>query len=161
MRGTILDILVRIHQVIHSPLAQVGVQPDVISELLASGFTHDHIRRALQWRDRFFDEMPAYRKTQKSYAIRIFTVEESQKIPATAREFLQKLESMDVIDPALREFIIDQAMRLDMGQVDTPYFIWVVYMALDNQQGRNGDYSWLESVIFNETNRDALVPVTH
>ena len=160
MKGTILEILVRIHQQVSQDDDTPELdEPSIIERLLVEGFSIDHIHRALEWRDGFFDRMPQVQPTTVSapLATRIYTPEESQKINCECRDFIQKLENRNIVDIALREFIIEQAMELDMDYIKTPYFIWIVYTALDNQADTTQDISWLEEAIYECCNQAETV----
>jgi len=149
MKGSMLDILVRVFNAVNHERYGEPEMPNVIDSLLDAGFTYEHIRRALDWRDRFVEEMPQPLAADHPlrHSTRIFTPEECKKLPPDARAFLQKMENDGIVDAGLREFIIEQAMGLDLDEIKTPYFMWVVYVALEHHTGCKQNFSWMEDLI--------------
>lgn len=121
------------------------------SQLEIAGFDPQEIQQAFDW----FDQLNTLELTEEikySTAIRCFNHEEQMRLSVAARGFLQFLEQAKVIDPLLRELIIDRAMAIGQGEIKLKQIQWIVLMVLYNQPEQNAALAWVESHLLDSEN---------
>jgi len=99
-------------------------------KLSAIGFEQEDIAAALEWLAGL--ESPAFEQRLETLANsqRIYCVIELAKLPTECRGFLCFLESSGVIDPVVREMIIERAMVLRDQTVSLDKLKIIVLMVL-------------------------------
>ncbi len=68
--------------------------------------------------------------------VRVFTPEECEKINAEARGCILFLEQTGTLDPATREWLIDQAMDLDVTEIGKTELQYLLALVLFQQSGQ-------------------------
>ena len=124
---------------------------DLTSQLEVAGFDPKEIQQAFDW----FDQLNTLELTAEmtsSTAIRCFNHEEQARLSVAARGFLQFLEQAKVIDPLVRELIIDRAMAIGQGEINIKQMQWVVLMVLYNQPEQKAALAWVESHLIDSEN---------
>lgn len=105
-------------------------------KLSAAGFEDEEISEALQWLDGLsqagVNGTPALAANGDS--IRCFSAEELAKLDVESRGFLVFLESAGVLEPQMRELIIERAMALATRAVPLPRLKIIVLMVLWQQR---------------------------
>ena len=149
MKESVFDVLMYLFE---NFLYDDEAEPDratLESELFQAGFSHREVRKALKW----LDELAESRENgdlsiNGSQSIRVFTVDEADKLSLDSRGFLIFLEQVGVLTPTNRELVIDRLMALDDDEVDQETVKWVVLMVLFNQPGEEEAFACVENLLF-------------
>ena len=133
-----------------------GEEPDetaLTTELGAAGFHQGEINKAFAWLEDLsqlceqdYDDSQSISCSE--FSIRIYSDLEKHKISLDARGFITRLEFYRIINPSVREVILDRAMALESDHIDLDQMKWVAMMVLYNQPGRETSYLWLENLLF-------------
>ncbi len=112
----------------------------VAKKLSAAGFDDSDICEALEWLEgtlhaphRDGAPLPA-----ASRAIRVFAPRECAKLDAESIGFLVHLEHSGVLDPGMRELVIDRALAASTNSLSLDQLKLIVLMVLWNQQAPTG-----------------------
>lgn len=128
-------------------------------KLTAAGFEEEEISEALEWFSglRAADNAVAMIGTPTPGSIRIYAPEELSCLSAVCRGFLSFLESAGMIDPLIRERIIERAMALSGFNLTLHRFKVIVLMVqwqqdcqfdtlmLDELLNDSDEEGWLQS----------------
>ena len=108
----------------------------VARKLSAAGFEHSDINETLAWLAGVVHAahyacapLPA-----SSRALRAFAPRECAKLDAECRGFLISLEGSEILDPELRELVIDRALAASAHTLSLDQLKLIVLMVLWNQQ---------------------------
>ena len=116
MKGSIFDVVAYITQRCHEQGGRVSDPVELRDELLDVGYHEDDVERALGWLARLrrngvwsgeWLALPAGVQ-------RVPDTAELLKLSAEARGFLLRLESMGILEPAMREAVYERARTLDV-----------------------------------------------
>lgn len=151
MKENVLDVLMYLFQ--NYMDGEFETEPDRESlqvELLEAGFPPAEVNKAFDWLDdlaaRSENAEPAIHS--RRHSIRLYTDAEMEKLDLECRGFLVFLEDSGVINPAIRELIVDRVMALETPEFDIERLKWVIMMVLFNQPGQEGAYEWIEDMVF-------------
>lgn len=151
MKESVLDVLMYLFEH-YLDDDDVDVESDRESlklELVDAGFPEAEIQKAFTWLEGLTtDEEVASDNRKDTAPVRIYCVEETDRLDAECRGFLLFLEQVGVLDMHTRELIIDRVMALDTATIDLEQLKWVVLMVLFNQPGKEPMYSWMEDFVF-------------
>lgn len=130
-------------------------QDELTEELIRAGFHHDEIFKALAWLEKLADlqetDADSYlSKTKTPNSIRIYTVDEQQRLDLQCRGFLLFLEQIDMLDATTRELVIERALEIDAQEFCLEDLKWVVLMVLFNVPGKEQAYAQMEDLLFDE-----------
>lgn len=107
--------------------------PDaLVRKLSAAGFEADEISLALDWLNELKTARPV-NFVADPRAIRIFTDAEQSKLSQECLDFVVFLESSGVVNPPLRELILDRAMGIEDDPVSLEKLKIIVLMVLWSQ----------------------------
>ena len=123
------DILVYLFETYTQP----GACPEssvLARKLSAIGFEQEDISAALEWLAGLESRDREHRLAASSSSQRIYCSAELAKLPTECRGFLCFLEAAEVIDPLLREMIIERAMVIRERQVSLDKLKIIVLMVL-------------------------------
>jgi len=109
--------------------------------LRADGFPEPTVRRALA-------EHEFTSNTFGAGAWRVFSVQECACLTAQARGFLLYLEQIAVLDPVLRESVIERLLALDDEVVDIEQVQWVVLLSLFRRPGQEAAFAQMEDLLY-------------
>jgi len=133
-----------------------GPEPDeaaLTAQLGDAGFQQGEINKAFAWLEDLsqlceqeFDNPRSISCSTTS--TRIYSELEKHKISRDARGFVTRLEFYRIVNPSVREVILDRAMALEADHIDLDQMKWVAMMVLYNQPGRETNYLWLENLLF-------------
>ena len=117
---------------------QADATPDtdaLARKLTAAGFESDEIHEALDWLKGLEDDAGAVypEALAASDSARIYSEAEFGKLDTECRGFLFFLEGAAVLNPLLREIIIERAMALSEDQVSLSKLKVIVLMVLWSQ----------------------------
>jgi Smg protein len=115
-------------------------------KLSAHGFEPDEIQQALAWLDGLnfaaqstqFEAPPsdAPAASQSRHSMRVYSVAEQDHLGAQTLGFISFLESSGVLEPALREIVVDRAMAAPGGPVsldDLKIIVLMVYWSMGRE----------------------------
>ncbi|MGD8591243.1 MAG: DUF494 domain-containing protein [Gammaproteobacteria bacterium] len=122
------------------------------AQLNDAGFRSTQINKAFNWLEDLAQGQEERVETITNHvnSVRLYSSSELKKLNAECRGFLLSLEQMEVIDPAIRELIIDRVMALEADEMDLDQLKWVVLMVMFNQPGFEAAYTWVESLVLDE-----------
>ena len=119
------------------------------TELLEAGFPATEINQAFDWLEGLANQNNLrIQDAQTTSAIRVFSVEECDRLDVESRGFIMFLEQIGILTAPSREHVIDRAMALDTDDFDIGQLKWVVLMVLFNQPGEEAAYAWMEDLVF-------------
>ncbi len=124
----------------------------IVLELENVGFTRYEIDRALDWLEGLSRFQTAVDSAPMlvSPSIRYYLSEESEQLGVDGRGFLLYLEQLGILDPVMREVVIDRVMALDHKEVDMGRIKWVVLMVLFSQPDKKSALSLLQDMILSD-----------
>ncbi len=117
--------------------------------LRADGFPEPTVRRALDWLEIL--EAPEHKFASDTFgagAWRVFNAQECARLTAQARGFLLYLEQIAVLDPVLRESVIERLLALDDEVVDIEQVQWVVLLSLFRRPGQEAAFAQMEDLLY-------------
>lgn len=116
MKGKIFDVVAYITQRCHEPGSRVSDPVELRDELLDAGYHEDDVERAFGWLARLRRDgvWSGAWLAAPSVAQRVPDEAELEKLSTEARGFLLRLESMGVLEPAMREAVYARAMNVDV-----------------------------------------------
>ncbi|MCG6968859.1 MAG: DUF494 family protein [Gammaproteobacteria bacterium] len=122
------------------------------AQLNDAGFRSTQINKAFNWLEDLAQGQDECAEpiTNHINSVRLYSSSELKKLNAECRGFLLNLEQMKVVDPAVRELIIDRVMALEADEMDLDQLKWVVLMVMFNQPGFEAAYTWVESLVLDE-----------
>lgn len=127
-------------------------QRELKQELVEAGFATGEIDKALVWLDRLADKAtsPDYEPREGARALRVYTVQECERLDVEARGLLLFLEQNHILDPVSRELVVDQAMCLDTTSLSVEELKWIVLLVLMNRPGQEAAFSLMETMVYND-----------
>jgi len=154
MKENVLDVLMYLFEnYMDSEIAMFPDQESLKTELMDAGFTHNEVDKAFDWLEGLasLKEQAMHTIPLANRSIRLYTNHELKKLNVECRGFLLFLEQIGVIDPVMRELVIDRVMALEGDEeIDIHQLKWVILMALFNQPGREAAFAWIEDQVFEE-----------
>ncbi|MDA8561908.1 DUF494 domain-containing protein [Gammaproteobacteria bacterium] len=118
-------------------------------ELEKIGFNRYDINRALLWLDGLIQFQNSVCDAPKltTNAIRYYLPEESERLGVDGQGLLLYLEQIGVLDPLIRETVIDRIMALNYKEIDIGRIKWVVLMILFNQPDRKTALNLMQDMV--------------
>ncbi len=154
MKENLLDVLMYLFEHYFEEDVILGPDPEVVKNKLArEGFPETTIDKAFTWLEDLAAPEGEYTRgnLDGSRSTRLFIREEQDKLDVSCRGFLLFLEQTGILDPVNRELVIDRIMALEGEDVDLEQVKWVVQLVLFNQPGKDGAFSWMEELVFDQT----------
>ena len=133
------------------------IEPDqetLTAELAQAGFRDGEINKAFSWLEdlsEMCEQAPTLVNKPSDRSVRHFAQEEILKLNSDSRNLLMSLENSGVLDPHTREMVIDRVMALEVEEVDSEHFKWVVMMVLCNRPDSENACAWAEALISDES----------
>lgn len=122
-------------------------------ELEAAGFEPEQIQNAFDWLQALnYNKPEEYEPLTEETGIRVFDPYEAEKLSAECKSILMFLEQAEIIEPAIREQIIDQAMNLDLDEVEIKDIRSIILMNILKQPNLEKNWVLVER-LFAEGNR--------
>lgn len=150
MKETMLDVLMYLIENCLEDEIEVDSNHAKLREALAeAGFPQEEIDKAFHWLESLAsNENPASTRTDScSPNVRVFAVDELDRMDVECRGFLLFLEHSGVLDANTRELVVDRVMALEADAIDLEQLKWVVLMVLFNQPGQENAYAWMEELV--------------
>lgn len=140
---------------IHSEIQITASPEELVDELSRAGFADEDIEKALVWLNKLIElqdtEITPYVESRElSAAIRVYTKEEVERLDVRCRGFITYLEQHGILNFTTREMVIDRVMELDIPHFTVENLKWVVLMVLFNAPGNEGEYTFMEDLLFDE-----------
>ncbi|MFZ9477454.1 MAG: DUF494 family protein [Steroidobacteraceae bacterium] len=148
--GSVLDILIYVFdRYMLADAPEVPERDELAQDLEQAGFAEESVERALDWladlageRDRPNLDAAGPR------AMRVYTDEERNHLPADCRGYLLALERSGILSPQQREIVIERLLALDASELDVDQLKWVVLMVLSSQPGEELACARMEDLVF-------------
>ncbi len=120
-------------------------------KLVSAGFEDEQIDKAFCWlRELRSDEDGESFVAPIGDGHRVYREEETRRLPVECLGFLILLEQLKVLDPVMRERIVERAMALDLDEIDLDHFKWVIMMVLLNNDEDSPSFLWIEDFLLDE-----------
>lgn len=146
MRESVIDVLFYLFDDLLSATPPCETDLDEMANWLdEAGFAREDINRAMNWFDKLTDLANYQSCEEKSRAIRVFSAQEMCMIDRAGQEYLRRLARLRVLDMALIEKSIEQALALE-EKVDGDTLRWVVAMVVLNVYGEGIDEAFLQAL---------------
>ncbi len=127
-------------------------------KLSAAGFEDDEITDALEWLSGLRQvslERPAITPPGAG-SVRVFAPEEEARLDVDCRGFVTFLESAGILDPTMRELIIERALALEGFSLNLHRLKIIVLMVMW-QQDKPLDVLILDELLAEENEEDVVV----
>jgi len=149
MKQDVLDVLMYLFEEVAVEGVELNIDDDtVVEQLERAGFDTPEIQRAFRW----LDDLIAFEGSalEKSHvpSIRVYDRQEVLKIGTESRGLIQHLENVGVLDPLIRELVIDRLMALDAEKIDIDDVKWVIMVVLINRPGFEAEFAWMEDFVY-------------
>ena len=127
-------------------------------KLSAAGFEEEEISEALQWLSGLRETSAARPmiSAPKADTIRLYAPEEEARLDVDCRGFVTFLESAGVLEPTMRELVIDRALALDGFNLNL-YRLKVIVLIVMWQQDRPLDTLILDELLTGEEDEEYVV----
>jgi Smg protein len=153
MKQTVIEILIYLFEHYIDDDIELDADRDHLkSELSEAGFEAGQVSKAFEWLQdlavnrAYSDELPSAAQT----SMRIYTLDEQQKLDAECRGFLYFLEQSTVLDSTSRELVIDRVLALESDEIDIGQLKWIILMVLFNQPGQEQAFVWMEDLVMDD-----------
>lgn len=153
MKESLFDVLMYLFENYMDDDSPLYSDPEKLkAQLNDAGFRSTQINKAFNWLEDLAQGQEEHDQplANNVHSVRIYSSSELKKLNAESRGFLLSLEQMEVIDPSVRELIIDRVMALESDEMDLDQLKWVVLMVMFNQPGFEAAYTWVESLVLDE-----------
>jgi Smg protein len=152
MKENVLDLLMYLFEnYIYEEPESTPDRESLTGSLEEAGFSNAEIERAFNWLDGLAEQRKLPELGHHSdNPVRVFSVEETQRLDVDARGFILYLENAGVLDSIRREQVLDRLSALDSEDIDIEDVKWVVLMVLFNQPGQEANYAWMEDLMFDD-----------
>ncbi len=121
-------------------------------ELEEAGFAKNEINKAFDWLENLARNPPeSEQPVVQRDAMRVYAVQELEKLTMECRGFLQYLENIGILEPAQREVVVDRIMALDNAEIDLEQVKWIILMVLFNRPGQEDAYARMEELVFDDS----------
>ncbi len=151
MNENLLDVLMYLFENYFEDEVVLGPDQETVKhELSQAGFPEAIINRAFNWLEGLAaPEQHQFADTMAGIpSVRLFALEEQERLSRECRGFLLFLEQAGVLEPMNRELVIDRLMALGDDDIDLDQVKWVVQMVLFNQPGKEAAFSLMEDLVF-------------
>lgn len=153
MNNTVLDVLIFLFEHYTDDNNEVAVDQESLRiELQESGFHDRQIGQAFDWLQGLaIQQNSTYIKDLSDCnAIRVYTLQEANRLDLESRGFLIFLEQIGVLGHQSRELVLDRVMALETDMIDMEQLKWIVLMVLFNQPGEEEAFGWMEDLVMDE-----------
>jgi Smg protein len=153
MKENVLDVLLYLFENYFEDEVVLGAGHETVKlELAETGFPETAIDKAFTWLEGLAaqGESPIAQTMGHVGSVRVFTVEEQERLDLECRGFLLFLEQTGVLDTVHREIVIDRVMALESDEVDLEQVKWVAQMVLFNRPGKEEDWHWVEQLVLDQ-----------
>lgn len=154
MKENVLDVLMYLFDHVFDADMETETDQDTLSdELEAAGFDKGEIDKAFDWLDelRLAEERAQGMKNQAVGSFRVYHDLELERFTPECHGFLVFMEQCGIVDPQVREMVIDRALALGTPEIDLDHLKWVTLMVLCNCNREDGPpVEWVEELMLDE-----------
>ncbi len=154
MKETVFDVLVYLFENYMDDRPELYTnQKQLALELSEAGFHRGEIRKAFRWLDGLSADHPPLSGQvphRDSAAIRHYDPAEMRKLDSSCRGFLLLMEQHGVLNPLMRERVIERAMALELEEITLEQLKWIVLMVLSRQPGAEHAHALLEDMVYDD-----------
>ena len=152
VESNIINVLMYILKNHNTPDAKtIDVEKkSLINDLEHAGFMKSTIEKALVWLDGLYLGKAAFENKLSTKSYRIYSDDEKAYLNDEAINYLILLENLEILDPTLRELVINQLVALSLIDIDLSIVKWVVLLVLYNNHGIDGSLICLEWQLFGD-----------
>lgn len=154
MKENVLDVLMYLFDHVFDADMEIETDQDTLSdELEAAGFEKGEIDKAFDWLDdlRLAETRAEGLRDQASVSTRVYAERELLRFSPECHGFLVFMEQCRIIDPQVREMIVERAMALETPGIDLDHLKWVTLMVLCNCNRDDGPpVEWVEELMLDE-----------
>jgi Smg protein len=148
MKETLLDVLMYLFENYHDgELEDTDNQETLRVELAAAGFPEEEVAHAFAWLDGLAKQRAEPALGGRTGVIRLYAVQEQDKLSAECRGFLLYLEQLSILGPESRELVIERLLALE-DEIDLERVKWVCLLVLINQPGAEEAAVHLEDMVY-------------
>ena len=153
MKESILEVLLYLFEHhISAGNANKLNEDELELELEKVGFLLLEIHKALDWLENMtMISNNLIEESSHHRTMRIFNDVEQKLLDVRCRGYLLFLEQVRILDVKTREIVVERVLALDEGKIDLDQIKCVVFMVLFYRPGCELAYSWMEDLIFNDT----------
>lgn len=147
MKENVLDVLMYLFEnYSDTEYTDTGNHDALKEELSGAGFPDEEVRHAFDWLDGLADRRRQLSLFGSTGVIRVYTRQETAKLPTDCRGFLVYLEQLGILSPSARELTIDRLMDLD-EDIDLEKVKWVLLLVLMHQPGGEVAYEQMQELV--------------
>ncbi len=155
MNEDVLDVLLYVFENYQETgLPHHGNQDSLKTELEAAGFQRQQVDHACNWLEGLAAQQRGPSPQLSAFAMRVFAPVELAWLSSECRGFVLHLEQLGILNPEMREAVLDRLMALaehhPAEELDIEQAKWVVLMVLFNQPGQEAAYAWVEDLVYNQ-----------
>ncbi len=127
-------------------------------ELEEAGFDAQEISLAFDWLGELaeIERLAATMLQTPGNSMRVYAVEEQDKLDLACRGYLQSLEAMGLVDATVREIIIDRAMAIEADSLSLQQFKRIIGLVMLNKAPQEEMLPWIEELM-NDEKADSVV----
>ncbi len=149
MKETMVDVLLYLFE---RYMAE-ELEPDddraaLQGRLLEAGFPSREIEQAFDWLEDFSNLDTLAQPS--SHSTRIYHPRELARLGQEGYGFLAFLEQRGILNPTLRELVIERVMALDAAEIGIDQLKWLVLMVLYNLPEEESSAGWLEQLVLED-----------
>jgi len=134
MKENMLDVLLYMFEFCDEEELRLDESEEALhGKLVRAGFKNQEIFKAFSWLNDLSEQGMDPRDLPDPGSFRVFSRDESMRLPVECRGLLVMLEQFGLLDPVSREQIVERALALEMEDMDLDQFKWVLMMVLLNQ----------------------------
>ncbi len=150
MKESIFDVLMYLFEHYIDDEAQTEPDRDELEDhLIEVGFGNAEVSGAFDWLEDLAKLRSPGGLSSKQHSFRAYRTEEIEQLGPQGIGFLHYLEQNEVLNPTIREQIIERAQALDSQPIDMEQLKWVALMVLFNQPDDHpSDLAWLEDLVY-------------
>lgn len=127
-------------------------------ELEEAGFQATNIHKAFDWLGELAEINQGSEMIREASlsSFRVFDEQELFKLDVSCRGFLLQLEEMGLIDPPIRELILERAMAIEAVQLSLQQFKRIIGLVMINSPHHDEALLWLDELIYDEKTLTSL-----
>jgi len=134
MKENMLDVLLYMFEFCDEEELKLDEGEEALhGKLVRAGFGNQEIFKAFSWLNDLSEQGVDSGFVLDPGSFRVFSQDETLRLPVECRGLLIQLEQFGVIDPDSREQIVERALALEVEDMDLDQFKWVLMMVLLNQ----------------------------
>ncbi|MGB6977145.1 MAG: DUF494 domain-containing protein [Gammaproteobacteria bacterium] len=139
------------HYLIKGACLKVSEQ-EAVAELTQAGFTMDVIYQAFEWLSELSElqDNPQQFELPSGASFRMFNARESVLLDNECRNYLLFLERCRILEPVMREQVIDRLLYLDAEQITIQYVKMVTLIVLSLHANQKNALSAMEKLVLEE-----------